>query len=65
MPLVWDVLLVGDAKAGAHRFRDTGAGWLQKYDVLGLRLGVLEVWPESHWSGFALRQADVFQSYEA
>ena len=25
----------------------------------------LEVWPESHWSGFALRQADVFQSYEA
>ena len=24
---------------------------------------VLEVWPESHWPGFALRQADVFQSY--
>ena len=23
----------------------------------------LEVWPESHWPGFALRQADVFQSY--
>ena len=22
----------------------------------------LEVWPESHWPGFALRQADVFQS---
>ena len=26
---------------------------------------VLEVWPESHWPGFALRQADVFQSYTA
>ena len=25
----------------------------------------LEVWPESHWPGFALRQADVFQSYTA
>ena len=25
----------------------------------------LEVWPESHWSGFALRQADVLQSYTA
>ena len=23
----------------------------------------LEVWPESHWPGFALRQADVLQSY--
>ena len=26
---------------------------------------VLEVWPESHWPGFALRQADVCQSYTA
>ena len=26
---------------------------------------VLEVWPESHRPGFALRQADVFQSYMA
>ena len=25
----------------------------------------LEVWPESHWPGFALRQTDVFQSYTA
>ena len=23
----------------------------------------LEVWPESHWPGFALREADVFKSY--
>ena len=26
---------------------------------------LLEVWPESHWQGFALRQADVLQSYTA
>ena len=26
---------------------------------------VLEVWPESHRPGFALRQADVLQSYTA
>ena len=26
---------------------------------------ILEVWPESHWPGFALRQADVTQSYTA
>ena len=26
---------------------------------------VLEVWPESHWPGFALCQADVLQSYTA
>ena len=25
----------------------------------------LEVWPESHWPGFALRQADRIQSYAA
>ena len=25
----------------------------------------LEVWPESHWPGFALGQPDVFQSYAA
>ena len=25
----------------------------------------LEVWPESPWPGFALREADVFESYKA
>ena len=25
----------------------------------------LEVWPESHWPGFALRQTDVLSSYVA
>ena len=25
----------------------------------------LEVWPESHWPGFALREADVFKTYMA
>ena len=27
--------------------------------------GGLEVWPESHWPGFALREADVFKTYMA
>ena len=27
--------------------------------------GTLEAWPESHWPGFVLRQADVLQSYTA
>ena len=26
---------------------------------------ILEVWPESHWPGFALLQVDVLQSYTA
>ena len=30
-----------------------------------VRSALLEVWPESHWPGFALRQADVLQSYTA
>ena len=29
------------------------------------RRNPLEVWPESHWPGFALRQSDVFQFYAA
>ena len=29
-----------------------------------IRMG-LEVWPESHWPGFALRQTDVLESYVA
>ena len=32
--------------------------------VLGLSSS-LEVWPESHWPGFTLRQSDVLQSYAA
>ena len=31
--------------------------------VLKISRRVLEVWPESHWPGFTLRQSDVFQSY--
>ena len=26
---------------------------------------ILEVWPESHWPGFTLRQSDVFKTYMA
>ena len=44
----------------------------QGLELLGSWLGAdtkrptgLEVWPESHWPGFALRQADVIQSYTA
>ena len=33
--------------------------------ILSFTPSPLEVWPESHWPGFALRQADVFQSYTA
>ena len=31
----------------------------------GLITVALEVWPESHWPGFALREADVFKTYMA
>ena len=31
--------------------------------VTSKKNGYLEVWPESHWLGFALRQPDVLQSY--
>ena len=51
--------LVASALAGGDCIDDA--------DVLrtGGTAPVLEVWPESHWPGFALRQADVFQSYTA
>ena len=38
------------------------AGWSRHLKPVVV---VLEVWPESHWPGFALRQVDVFQSYTA
>ena len=37
---------------------------IDEFDQLG-KEAFLEVWPESHRPGFALRQADVFQSYMA
>ncbi len=38
--------------------------WIKGHagDPLNERCDRLEVWPESHWPGFALRKADVFQS---
>ena len=33
--------------------------------IFAVRLNDLEVWPESHWPGFALLQVDVLQSYTA
>ena len=38
---------------------------LQCNNLTGPLPDSLEVWPESHWPGFGLRQADVFQSYTA
>ena len=34
-------------------------------NVVQLTRLYLEVWPESHWPGFALREADVFKTYMA
>ena len=38
------------------------AGWSRHLKPVVV---VLEVWPESHWPGFALREADVFKTYMA
>ncbi len=35
------------------------------YFLYSRKVGSLEVWPESHWPGFALREADVFKTYMA
>ena len=40
------------------------ARWVFTVPEAGQRCG-LEVWPESHWPGFALREADVFKTYMA
>ena len=53
--------------------RSLGAGWRSAFryaagevaseqEIEDKLMGSLEVWPESHWPGFALRKADVFQS---
>ena len=39
--------------------------WTGKVGVEPSPAGDLEVWPESHWPGFALLQVDVLQSYTA
>ena len=45
------------------RIGPSGLTGFARHTTLPLLLLSLEVWPESHWPGFALRQADVFQSY--
>ena len=44
-----------------------GFDFVHRSDRVGtvVSRSTLEVWPESHWPGFTLRQADVFQSYTA
>ena len=53
----------GSSSAGSDRCSHAGIWWAG--ESRGLTGCCLEVWPESHWPGFALRQADVFQSYAA
>ena len=74
--IVWDDRPFAEGVAAAYgmswwrRLSGTNAG------VIPASLGVtqhggglgrvcLEVWPESHWPGFALLQVDVLQSYTA
>ena len=61
----WEALLSGMISGG---WTITGS-WPISTEMPGrLRSqdsAALEVWPESHWPGFALRQSDVFQSYAA
>ncbi len=45
-----------DVPVRVLRRRRVGRSWLRR---------LLEVWPESHWPGFALREADVFKTYMA
>ena len=41
------------------------AGEVERRSLDVYELAALEVWPESHWPGFALREADVFKTYMA
>ena len=50
------------------RVHHGGPKWMVGGTVIEMWLGLadsLEVWPESHWQGFALRQPDVSRSYLA
>ena len=47
------------------RWQDAGFGERQGAQSFFNDLCGLEVWPESHWPGFALREADVFKTYMA
>ena len=58
--------LVNPQQTGSDRRTTTVQKLLKKVAKALIPWGVvLEVWPESHWPGFALRQADVIQSYTA
>ena len=51
-------------KCRVATLRSIATGIAMVFDEMKDTLG-LEVWPESHWPGFALCQADVLQSYTA
>ena len=61
-PLVVGTFTGSVKTAGPQTFTldEGGAGDLSRFRGYGL-----EVWPESHWPGFALRQTDVLYSYVA
>ena len=50
-------------QVGVHEQLVLGISRMGDDGVDGVGRDQLEVWPESYWAGFALRQADVFQSY--
>ena len=63
MTLVASALAGGDCIDDADVLRSGGTA-----SAIGCVVkapSTLEVWPESHWRGFALHQADVCQSYMA
>ena len=58
--------LVASRKIGTHTLRHSYARHMLMHGVpLNYLSRWLEVWPESHWPGFALRQVDVLQPYSA
>ena len=58
--------LVGLPPMRYHDLRHGAASLMAAQGVSArTAMEILEVWPESHWPGFALCQADVFQSYTA
>ena len=54
--------IAGQGPPGPHK-RATGGTF--EFTFILPKPANIEVWPESHWPGFALRQVDVLQSYTA
>ena len=71
--IAWLEREIRDLNEGLRRTLSQSPVWREKDNLLRtvpgvgeqLSFALLEVWPESHWPGFVLRQADVCQSYTA